>query len=86
MIADVFKDRIVIRGIDDDRDGLVILRRAADHWRSADVDLVDRFRERDVRLLDRRFEWIQIHDDEIDRLETLLLRLFFVELVPALVK
>ena len=57
-------DRIVF-GIDDDRDPVVVLGGRADHRRAADVDVLDRLVEiRTAR--DRRFEGIEIADEEID--------------------
>ena len=76
----------VVGGIDDDGDGLVILRRAAQHRRPADVDLLDRFLEFDSGFRDRRFERIEIHHHEIDRLDPVLARGGFVLLVPAQVE
>ena len=86
VVAHRFQDRVVIRGIDHHGDRLVIFRRAPNHGRSPDVDLFDRFPERHARFRDGRFEWIEIHDDKIDWLETAFLGLRFVERVAAFVK
>src|ERR1035437_7231100 len=46
-----------------------IPRCGADHRRSADVNVLNRFLEIDAVFSDRPFERIQIYDDEIDRLD-----------------
>jgi hypothetical protein len=76
----------VVGWIDDHGDGFVVLRRAADHRGAADIDLLDRFRQRDLRLRDRRFEWIKIHDYEVDWLKPLFPRLLFVQRISTLVE
>src|SRR5205807_3693449 len=45
----------------------MILRRGAEHGRATHVDLFDRFVDGDAFLRNRRLEWIEIDDDEIDR-------------------
>ena len=45
----------------------MILRCGAEHRRTADIDLLDRFFDRDVGRCHGRFERVEIHDDEIDR-------------------
>ncbi len=58
--ADLLEHGSVVGRIDDDSDVGVVLRRGADHRRSADVDQFD------SRL---RAERIQVHHDEIDGLD-----------------
>ena len=86
VIANVFEHRVVIRRIDDDRDRLIILRGAAHHRRSADVDLFDGLGERDAGFRDGRFERIEIYDHEIDRLKTVFPRFLFVFGISAFVE
>ena len=57
----------VVSGIDDHRDAGVVFGRAAQHRWAADVDFLDRFCQRDVRLGDGFFERIEIHHHQIDR-------------------
>ena len=67
-------DRIVIFGVDDHADVLMIFRRGADHARPADVYVFNDFLEgRAAR--DRCLERIEIDDDEIDRHDTVLFHL-----------
>ena len=54
---------LVVGGIDDDADVGVVLRRGADHRRTADVDQLDAGVAR---------ERIEVDDDEIDRLDAVL--------------
>ena len=65
------QNRIVIFGIDDDADMLMIFRRGAHHARPADVDVLDDFLERRAAR-HRRFERIKIDDDEIDGRDAVL--------------
>jgi len=48
----------------------VILGRGAEHGRSADIDLFDRFVESYTLARHRLFEGIQIHDDHVDGVDT----------------
>jgi len=56
---------VVVR-IDDHDHRLVVLRRRAEHRRAADIDLLDRLRERRLRLGDRLPKRIEIDGDEVD--------------------
>ncbi len=54
--------------VDDDRNGRVVLRRGAHHRRATDVDLLDALvgaRTRGDRLRER----VEVHDDELERLD-----------------
>ena len=64
-------DRIVILGIDDHADVLMIFRRGAHHARPADVDVFDDFLEAGAAR-HRGFERIKIDDDEIDGQDAVL--------------
>ena len=66
---DLAGDFRVIRRIHHHRDALVVLRRAAQHGRPADVNVFDRVVQRDVRLGDRLLERIKVHHHEINRLD-----------------
>ena len=86
IIAHCLKHRVVIGGIDHHGHGLVILGGAADHRRTADVDILNRFGQRHVRFRDGGFERIEVYHHEIDRFETALARFGFVFRIAALVK
>ena len=47
-IAQLVEHRLVIRRVDHHRDRLIILGSAAQHRGTADIDLLDRFREFDA--------------------------------------
>ena len=57
----------------------MVLGRAAQHGRTADIDILDGVFERAVRLRDGGFERIQVHHDEVDEVDTVLLG--FVEVL-----
>ena len=57
----------------------MVLRRAAEHGRAADVDVLDGVFKRAVGLRDGGFEGIEVHDDEVDELDAVLLG--FVEVL-----
>ena len=67
-------DARIVRRIDDDSDGRVVLRRGAHHRRAADVDLLDH-----VVLaragLDRRAERVEVDDEQVERLDAELAEL-----------
>src|SRR6202012_3797823 len=59
----------------DDRCGVdEVLGRGADHRRAADVDVLDPVAVGDVRLSGSALERVQVHADEIDELNRVLLR------------
>ena len=68
-------DRRVIGGRRHHRDILIILRRRANHGGSADVDVLDQFLERRVLLRGDLFELVEIHADQIDRRDSVLLQI-----------
>ena len=81
--ADVFEDVGVVGGIDDDGDGAVIFRGAAEHGGAADVDVLDGFLEGDVGLGDGLLEGVEVHDHEVDGQDAVFLGLFLVGFVAA---
>ena len=70
---------LVVGGVGDDGDGSVVLGRAAQHGRAADVDVLDGVLERAVGLRDGGFERVEVHDDEVDEVDAVLLG--FVEVL-----
>ena len=63
----------VVGRIDDDGHALMILGGGADHRRPADIDVLDRVFVGAIRLRHGGGEWIQIHDQQIDRLDAVRL-------------
>ena len=70
---------LVVGRVGDDGDGGVVLGGAAQHGRTADIDVLDGVFERAVRLRDGRFEGVEVHDDEVDEVDAVLLG--FVEVL-----
>ena len=62
----MFFHRRVIRRVNHHRHALVILRRAAEHGRPADVNVLNGVVQRRIRFGDRLLERVEIHHDEID--------------------
>src|SRR5207249_1526343 len=60
--------------------------RAANHRRTADVDILNRFGEGDAWFGNGRFEWIKVDHHQIDRLEPAFARFGFVFLVTTFVE
>ena len=71
----------VVRGIGDHRYALEIFRGRAQHRRPADVDVFDQLFRGQTALRRCRFKWIQIHDDEIDRRDSVFRRLRLIVFV-----
>ena len=65
------KQTVVVLGLDDDRDALMVLCRCADHRRPADVDVLDALFVAGS-LQNRRLEGIEIYDQQIDRRNRML--------------
>ena len=66
--ADGVQHRAVGRGVDDDRDARVVLRRRPDHGGPADVDLLDDLGRRGAgqhRLPER----VEVGDEQVERLD-----------------
>ena len=70
---------LIVGGVGDDGDGGVVLGRAAEHGRAADVDVLDGVLEGAVGLRDGSFERVEVHDDEVDEVDAVLLG--FVEVL-----
>ena len=62
--------RIVLR-VHDHEHVAKIFRRGAKQTRTTDIDLLDQTVERRVGIFGRLPEWIQVDDDEVDRLDPL---------------
>ena len=67
--ADFFSNALVVGRIDDDGDRLVVLCSRTNHRRAADIDILNRVFKRAVGLGDRLLERVEIHDDDIDRID-----------------
>src|ERR1700738_1087239 len=61
-----FQNRLVVRRIRYDRDRSIILARAPQHRRPANIDLLDRLFQRHVRLGHRVLERIEVNHCKID--------------------
>ena len=59
----------IVSGVHDHRDALVILGRAPQHGRTADVNVLDRLRQADIGPRNGLFEGIQVHYHQVDRLD-----------------
>ena len=86
MFAHIFEHRVVVCGINDDGDRFIILRRASNHRRAADVDIFNCFGESYAPLRDGGLERIKIDRHQIDRIKTAFTRFCFVFRVAALVE
>ena len=78
VIAHGFEHEIVICRVEYNRDALIIFGRASNHRWPADIDIFDRLRQGHIGFCDGLFEWIKINHNEIDRLEALFARFFFM--------
>ena len=67
--AHLVQNRGVVRRIADDGHVAEILGRTAQHRRAADVDVLDRFGQRNALFGDRLAEGIEVHADQIDELD-----------------
>ena len=47
----------------------MVLAGRADHRRTADIDVLDRVVDRRILARDGLFEWIQVDDEQVDRLD-----------------
>jgi hypothetical protein len=65
---EVGEDARMVGGIDDDADRAVVLRRGTQHRRPADVDHLDDIRVHRTRR-DGALERVEVHDDEVDRVD-----------------
>jgi len=69
VLLHVGEDLGVLGGLDDDRYGLVVLGRGADHAGPADVDVLDDLLEGDALLEDGLLEGIEVDDHHVDGLD-----------------
>ena len=76
----------VVRGIGHDGDGGVVLGGGTEHGRAADVDLFNRFLQRDVRLGDGFLKGVQVHADQVNGLDAVFLRLAHMLFIVAAVQ
>ena len=77
------EDHVVVRGVDHRDHPGVVLGRRADHRRAADVDLLERLGEADVGAADGLDEGVEVHRDEVDRLDAVRRQLGRVVLAVA---
>jgi hypothetical protein len=70
-LAELGEHGVVGLGLHHHRDRVVVLRRRADHRRTADVDVLDRLRLGHALAGDGLLEGIEVHADEVDRLDPL---------------
>ena len=72
IFADLFRYLIIVRRIGDDRHGLMVLGRAAQHGGTADVDVLDRICQCHIRLGNCGLKGIQVHHHQIDGMDAVL--------------
>ena len=73
----------VVRRVDHDGDGIVVLRGGAHHRRAADVDVLDRVLVAAAGLRDRLRERVEVDDQQVDALDAVLGHDAFVDAAPA---
>jgi hypothetical protein len=83
VAVDLGEHRAVVEGVHDDGHALVVLRRGAHHGRAADVDVLDGVLEGAAGLRDRGGERIEIHRDEVNRVDAVLGHHGVVHAAPA---
>ena len=71
-LLELGQDGVVAGRLHHDGHEPVVLRRRADHRRPADVDVLDRLVLGHVAARDRALERIEVHADEVDRLDRAL--------------
>ena len=74
---------VVVGRVDDNADAYVILRRSANHCGTANIDIFDRIFQGNVRLLDRCFEGIKIHNEKVDGVDAVFGHDVLVSSTPA---
>ena len=67
VLAELGEDSAIVGGVDYDRDVLIVLRRRAEHRRTADVDVLDGFGSGDAGLQDSLLERVEVYRDNVDR-------------------
>ena len=73
LFFDLFDDFSVVAGRNYNGDAFVILRSSTDHRRAADINVFDSVFERAVRVGNSLFERIQVHCNDVDRINFKLL-------------
>ena len=66
--------RIAFEARDNHRHVACVLRRRTNHRRTTDIDLFDRFCARHACASNRFRKWIEIHNHQIDRFDSVLLQ------------
>ena len=66
------EEAVVVGRVGEHRDAGVVLRRRAQHGRSADVDVLDGVLVRAIGLRDRRFERVEVHHQQVDGFDAVL--------------
>ena len=72
LFIDFGKHTIIVGRIHDHGNRLVILGRGTNHRRTADVDVFDGQFKRAIRPCDRLFERIEIHTDDVNRVDAVI--------------
>ena len=72
------QDGIIVGRVGDDSNTRGVLGGRAQHGGTADVDVLDGIREGDLRISDGLLELVQVDDDQIDQLNTVLSGLLHV--------
>ncbi len=70
--AQLINHQLVVSGIDNHRNALMILGGRAQHRRTADIDVLDRVVERALRMCDGLLERIQIDNKNFDRVDRVI--------------
>jgi len=83
VVFHLLQHALVIGGIDDDGDIGVVLRRRAQHRRPADIDVLDRHRQRAVVAGNGLLERVQVHHHHVDRLDVVRRHDLVVGTAPA---
>ncbi len=83
VVTQRVKHRLVVGGVDDDGNPVVVLRCSTDHRRAADIDILDGVVERGVLAPDSLFKGVEIDGEQIDGLDAVLLHDLFVDSAPA---
>ena len=81
--AHLVQHRVVVGRVCDHRDEGVVFRRATQHGRPADVDVLDRVGVIHVRLGHRLLEGVEVHHHHVDGLNAVGVRVVHVTLVVA---
>ena len=72
LFVDFSQNAVIVGRIDDHGDRFVVFRSGADHRRAADVNVFDSQFKRAVRTGDRLFERVEVHADDVDRVDAVI--------------